>query len=112
MKLNVGKTQFIVLGNGYNLAEIGKVQINIDGITIASQGTLKCLGLTVDSRLTWIEHINKLSRNLHLSARSLYPLRHLLTENQFIQIFNAVVFSKCNYISLLWGRPTKQTVML
>jgi retron-type reverse transcriptase len=107
MKLNVGKTQFIVLGNAYNLAKIGQVQINIDGTTITSQDTLKSLGLTVDSRLTWIEHINKLSRNLHLSARSLYPQRHLLTENQFIQVFNAVVFSKCNYMSLLWGAANK-----
>jgi hypothetical protein len=103
MKLNVTKTQFIVLGNGHNLTKIGQIQINIEGTTINSQDTFKSLGLTVDSRLTWVDHINKLSRNLHLSARSLYPLRHLLTDNQFILVFNAGVISKCNYMSLLWG---------
>jgi hypothetical protein len=107
MTLNVTKTQFIVLGNGHNLTKIGQIQINIDGTTITSQDTFKSLGLTVDSRLTWVDHINKLSRNLHLSARSLYPLRHLLTDNQFILVFNAGVISKCNYMSLLWGAANK-----
>jgi hypothetical protein len=51
----------------------------------------------------FIKHINS-SETLHLSARSLYPLRHLLTENQ---VFNAVVFSKYNYMSLLWGAANK-----
>jgi hypothetical protein len=107
MKLNVAKSQFIVLGNGHNLSKIGQLQINIDGTIITSQDTFKSLGLTVDSRLTWVDHINKLSRNLHLSARSLYPLRNLLTENQFLQIFNLGVISKCNYMSLLWGSANK-----
>jgi retron-type reverse transcriptase len=107
MKLNVAKSQFIVLGNGHNLSKIGQVQINIDGTVITSQDTFKSLGLTVDSGLTWVDHINRLSRNLHLSARSLYPLRHLLTDNQFILVFNAGVISKCNYMSLLWGAANK-----
>jgi exonuclease III len=108
MKLNLSKTQFILLGNCHNLSKVGQVQIEIDGITILSQETLKSLGLTVDSRLTWIDHINRLSRSYHLSARSLYPLRSLLTDNQFIQIFNACVTSKCNYMSLLWGAANQK----
>jgi hypothetical protein len=101
MKLNINKTQFIVLENGNNLAKIGQVQLKIDGVTILSQETIKSLGLTVDLKLSWNSHINKLSRSFHLSARSLYPLRSLLTDSQFIQLFRACVICRCNYMSLI-----------
>jgi hypothetical protein len=49
MKLNLNKTQFILLGNGHNLSKIGQLQIEIDGTAIRSKETLKSLGLAVDS---------------------------------------------------------------
>jgi hypothetical protein len=103
MKLNVTKTQLLVLGNSYNVSQMGQVEIDLDGTIIKSQDTLKSLGLTIDSKLTWYEHINKLSRSYHLAARSLYPLRYLLNNQQFLNIFNACVISKVKYMSILWG---------
>jgi hypothetical protein len=75
MKLNVKKTQLILLENAHNISKIGQVKLELDGTTIFSQDTLKSLGLTIDSKLTWYDHLNKISRSFHLAARSLYPLR-------------------------------------
>jgi hypothetical protein len=108
MKLNVTKTQFISLGNCHHIRKLGQLKIEIDGNAILSQETLKSLGLTIDSRLSWSEHINRLSRSYHLSAHSMYPLRSLLTDQQFLQIFSACVASKCNYITLLWGNANRK----
>jgi hypothetical protein len=38
----------------------------------------------------------------------MYPLRSLLTDQQFLQTFNACVASKCNYMSLLWGNANRK----
>jgi hypothetical protein len=77
MKLNVSKTQVILLGNAHNVAKIGPINIQIDGTIITSSDTLKSVGLTIDSRLSWVDHINKLSRSYHLSARSLLSIEVL-----------------------------------
>jgi hypothetical protein len=112
MKLNVLKTQVVVLGNAHNVAKIGTITLQIDDTTVTSQETLKSLGLTIDAKLSWLDHINKLSRSFHLSARSLYPLRSLLTDEQFRSIFNACVLSKCMYMSVLWGAATNNSLKI
>jgi hypothetical protein len=103
MKLNVKKTQLMLLGNSHNVKELGQIELEIDGTTIVSQDTMNSLGLTIYSTMTWYDHINKISRSFHLSARSLYPLRPLLTENQFFDIFYTCAVSRINYMSILWG---------
>jgi hypothetical protein len=85
------------------------VQVEIYGATTLSQEAIKSFGLTVDSKLSWDSHINKLSRCFHLSAQSLYPLGSLLTNSQFVQLFRACVICKCNYMSLIWASANRSS---
>jgi len=112
MQLNVEKTQLILLGNAVNVSRIGQITINIDGKTIQSSDTIKSLGLTIDAELKWLTHINKLSRSYHLTAKSLYPLKRILSTDNFIKIFNACVLSLCNFMSIIWGTASKSSLKI
>jgi len=51
MTLNVHKTQLIVLGNAYNVSQIGQISLEVNDSIIVSRDSLKSLGLTIDSKL-------------------------------------------------------------
>jgi hypothetical protein len=65
MRLNISKTQLIVIGNASKVARVGQVSIELDGVTILSTDSIKSLGLVIHSRLSWTQHINKVSRSYH-----------------------------------------------
>lgn len=108
MKINVKKTQLIILGNAHNVAKIGQITINFDGVTITSQSTIKCLGLKIDSKLSWYDHINDLSRKCHFVAKSLHPLRPIISMQNYLKIMNACVISLVNYMVAIWGTAAKK----
>lgn len=110
MKLNLGKTQMIVFGSAANLAKVGRVTIEIDGVKIVSSDQIKSLGLTLDSKLSWYNHINALSRKFHFIARSIYPLKPLMSQKNLILIFNACLISLFNYMVVVWGSSSKKNL--
>jgi len=107
MKINIKKTQLLVLGTPHNLSRLPEIKVHFGDSIITNQETIKSLGLTIDGKLAWLDHINKLSRSIHLTARSLYPLRTIFTTHQFLTIFNACIMSKCMYMSSVWGDAKK-----
>jgi len=110
MKLNASKTQLILLGSANNVAKLGQVSIDVDGITISSQETLKSLGLVIDAKLTWEAQINKISKSYHYIARSLYPFRKLCSTEQFIVIAQACLLSLIQPMIMVWGSATKKAI--
>jgi len=112
MKLNAAKTQLIMLGSAKNLGRLGRVSIEVDGVTIESSETLNSLGLVFDSKLTWVNQINKMSRSFHPVARSLYPLRNLMSSEHFRLVFNACANSLLQYMSIIWGTASKKDLRI
>jgi len=108
LKLNIEKTQAIVLGMPNDIAKVGQIKINIAGQEISSSGTLKTLGVTFDPTLTFRNHINGLSKRFHLTAKSLFPLKPLMSLDNFILLANACVISLTDYMAGIWGTAGKQ----
>jgi hypothetical protein len=96
MTLNVAKTQLIVIGNASNVARVGQVSLEVNGTVILSSDCIKSLGLQIDSKLSWSQHINSLSRRYHFMAKSLYPLKPLLNSINFFRIIEAYLISLSN----------------
>lgn len=112
MKLNIGKTQLIVLGNSHNVSKIGQISMDMNGVTILSQDSIKSLGITIDSKLSWYKHINELSRNYHFVAKSLYPLKPVLSQQNYLKVINACLISLVNYMVLIWGSASNQNLKI
>ena len=71
LKANPDKFQFIVLGKtGSN----GSFSLKINDIKIESTPTVLLLGITIDNKLKFTEHIQKLVQNAYYK---LYALRRL-----------------------------------
>jgi hypothetical protein len=108
LKLNIGKTQAIVIGMPNDIAKVGQIKINFAGQEIVSSDTLKTLGLTLDPLLTFRNHINGLSIRFHLMAKSLFPLKPLMSFDNLVLLTNACVISLTDYMAGIWGTANKQ----
>jgi hypothetical protein len=86
-----------------NIARIGQVSIEVNGIVINISDCVKSLGIEIDSKLSWVKHINFISRKYHFMAKSLYPLKPVLSEGNMQKIVEACLISFVNYMVVLWG---------
>ena len=73
--LNMIKTEFMIIGSTQNVLKFGDlIAIRIDDQLIKRVAHVKYLGIIVDDRLTWKEHVDyiskKISRNLGTIKRS------------------------------------------
>jgi hypothetical protein len=87
--------------------DMNNLSINIASVNIERKGCCKFLGLLIDDKLTWSEHIaytrSKLSRSLYAINRSRYlvPPKYLKT------LYDSLVHPYLTYGIVLWGGTCK-----
>ena len=78
LRLNVGKTKAIVIGSSYYINRLSAVAINyidIGGDRIPFESPLLVLGVMLDSKLSWKDHIAQTSRRVRSLMYRLYLFR-------------------------------------
>lgn len=102
IKLNESKSTHIVFTN----KKIKHCPIFINGIKIPHANTAKYLGMTLDTKLRWKEHIKKKRDELNIKFRKIY---WLLGRNSELSVFNKLTLYKqvlrpvWSYGIQLWG---------
>ena len=82
--------------------------IHIDGCTVASNKTVKDLGVTLDPDLSFDKHIKIVSRTAFFHLRNIVKIRNFLSKNDAEKCIHAFVTSRLDYCSaLLSGYPDK-----
>lgn len=103
VKLNVNKTQCMLVGKKNQIMACNNFNLNINGNPVAQVKSLKILGVVIDELLSFSEHcqntIQKCYRNLSL----LYPLKRILCLENKIILVNALIFSVISYAICIWG---------
>jgi hypothetical protein len=70
---------------------------------------MRVLGVTLDSRMSWSEHISKTINKMNSLTGALKFLRTRLTQKQFLQVLTSQYYSACYYGSPVWlGCHTKK----
>ena len=106
MKANPSKFQFMVISS----ERIEQKCLDIgNGITLQSEPSVKVLGVTIDDRLQFSEHISaccsKTARQLNALSRI---SRHINLKSKSI-ICNSFIASNFNYFPLVWHSKQQQT---
>jgi hypothetical protein len=110
LKLNVKKTQMLLLGKKHVLNKIGKIGIKIGDTYLESVDSIKSLGLTIDSELTWNEHLNQLSKKCNSTLYSLYPIQKMLNRANRNICIQSYIFSQIRYMSIIWGLASNKLI--
>ena len=78
----------------------GGIRINEEEIKTAE--TLKLLGVTIDSRLNFSEHVNSACKKASQRIAVLMRLRNLIPFKAKLQLFKAAVLPHLTYCYLIW----------
>ena len=90
VKANSKKFQYMVLRKGTSDSYV----LNIDGMVITSTDEVTLLGVSIDNKLTFKNHIDKLYRKASYKLYALRRIRPFLSKARLL----ANVFINCQYL--------------
>lgn len=99
LSLNIAKTEFMVISTRQKfLAEnCSEINIQLDGHPICRVEHAKSLGLIIDDRLSWSNHIKELCRKISSAIGALRRIRSLISQST---------------AEWLWGNVTKFSIVV
>ena len=98
MVANPDKFQFMVLGKNVN----DKISITIENITLESIKTVKLLGINIDSKLNFKEHIKTMIKAANNKTNALFRLRKYIDTKTAKLYANAFILPTFSYCPLVW----------
>ena len=103
MKVNAAKTQMLVLGTPAMLRDMPSVSINFCGAVVPDSKTVKNLGVTMDSQLTYQAHVDGMTRKCAGILISLNHARHAIPHTAIQTIVQGLVISILRYGMSVYG---------
>ena len=98
LKVNPGKFQFMILGDKSHHKHI----LKINSIKVEASDDILLLGITIDKKLTFKQHIENLCRKAQYKHQALRRMRKFLTIEKAKILRNAFIDSQFNYAPFLW----------
>lgn len=103
LSLNVSKTQCILFKRGGMQYDMDNISLQIDMNPLEFYESVQFLGVTLNSKLSWNDHINsvclKVSRFIGIMNRLKYELPSYI----LFALYNAYILSYLSYCNSIWG---------
>ena len=110
LSLNVAKTELMIIGSRQRLnTQCDEVDIRIDDEMIKRVDRTKSVGLTIDDRLSWSNHVDEICRKVSSAIGALKRIRHFISANTALQIYNALILPHFDYCSPVWDCLSSQS---
>ena len=103
--LNPEKSEAILLGTGARLRREDQIpSVSFAETTVGTRTSVKSLGVTIDSGLTFNEHVDNICKASAYHIRSLRHIRKFIDEDAATSVATALVSARIDYCnSLLYG---------
>ena len=106
MQANVTKFQAMILGaNSSN----GNCIFEVSGAEISPSSSVKLLGVEIDDKLSFCNHISNICSKASRQINALARLSRLLDVKTKLLIFNSFIVSNFNYCPLVWHHCSKES---
>lgn len=97
--LNILKTELIIFDNKIN--DTDNVSLSLDGHEAETSDHAKFLGITIDRKLIWKEHISVVSSGVSRSNGIINRLKDTLPKYVLLLFYNVLILPQINYSLLL-----------
>ena len=102
MVVNPDKFQVMFLGSGGD-----GLSLDICDFTIRGKDTVKLLGITLDRKLSFSNHISEICDKANRKISALLRIRKFLNTRKAFLLFNAYIMSHFKYFPLIWMFSSK-----
>ena len=82
-------------------------KLQIDSNEIKSKNSVTLLGITIDNRLSFDDHISKLCNKASMQLNAIFRLKKYMTQKELEVVLNGFIDSSFSYSPLLWHFNTK-----
>ena len=101
LSLNAKKTKALFFKSINRNLTIPKLEIGNN--TIETVQKFNFLGIILDEKLKWNDHINHIAIKISRANGILNRLKHCVPQKTLLQIYHAIISPYLNYGNLLWG---------
>ena len=102
LTINPSKSQLLVISPRMNELETD-FDVLLNGITVPLSNSVKYLGVTLDSKLTFESHIKILETNLSKAVGIICKLKFVLRKDAIIKLYYALLYPHLLYGLVIWG---------
>ena len=99
----VDKSKYMLVNKNIISHIDGDFELKMGNHVIARTKSYKYLGLIVDEKFSWDEHINEVCWKLSQVAGVIFKIRTLLTKEALMLVYHALVASKIRYGLVCWA---------
>ena len=103
LSLNVEKTNYMVFNNRENY----DFNVSIDGRCLQLVNCVKFLGVYIDSKLTWSDHICNISSQISKVVGIFGRLKYVLPRNALRIIYLTLIYPHLSYCSVIWSAASR-----
>ena len=101
LSLNVNKTQYMVFTRKLN--KIEDIVLRVEGQTIERVTQTKFLGVIIDEKLTWRNHVNYISTKIANGIGILIKARFCLSKETLVSLYYTFIYPYLTYCNSVWG---------
>lgn len=101
LSLNIDKTCFILFNYGYYNPD---VKINIGTNEITRVNSVNFLGVILDCKLSWEEHIKSICKKVARSIAILHRVKFKLSLSTLKTLYFSLIDPYLQYCNIVWGR--------
>ena len=106
LRMNSSKTEFIMVGSRQHLSKVSTTTIDVNGDLIERSSSVKYLGVDIDERLSFKQHIKRKCRTAIGNFHRLKKIRKTLTQQAASVLACGLILSHLNYGNALFvGLP-------
>ena len=103
ISLSVKKTEIVIFKSKQKKSE-RDLKIKLSGKRLYSTGSVKYLGVKIDTNLSWQYHVNDLSVKLNRANALLFRMRKYVSCKILSSIYFAIFDSYLSYCCLVWAQ--------
>ena len=110
VSLNVSKTNFIIFYSSKKKYNPNLINISLNGHQITHIKHTKFVGVYIDERLNWEEHVKQLPTKLSKIICVLLRLKLHLTTKLLHLVYNSLILPYLTYCNLIWSCASSSTI--
>ena len=104
LSINLQKTKFMLFSNSVsNLPG----DLIIDGTILDKVTSTKFLGITIDEKLSWKNHIDNICKTISRNIGTINKLKYLFPSSTLLMLYSTLILPYLNYGILAWGNASK-----
>ena len=101
LSLNVTKTNYMIFTN--TNTEQRHMELTMTNKTITPTKCVKFLGVLIDEKLNWDEHIKTVKQKINRSFFAINRAKHFLKRKNLVTSYYSLVYPYLTYGITLWG---------